>query len=403
MFLISILAQAFRGETKNHKNMRNTLKKISCLIVLLIIASCSNEGGDDQPNLSPQNLNGLRLTLVEGSNTNHWVFGPDAGNMGQALLEGVGSFGFNFSVTGPNTTTLIFQVGGEDRYDMTWTSESGGTFEQSFNGGGGNSGSFSVEEAPEAPSSVSFLSLEQKFDGSIIQPKVTLTGALAGDFEVLDAGYWESGNSIKFINGIISLRYTGSNSVNPTAVVVRLKDAQGNDIGLKIPTVSSISETQYQLIGGSTFLRNVAPLSFSFVQEVDLGGGISVSSTVNAPNNNIYAQGQSGRDIVNLIQILRQGSGRDFPGNFADLAEIELSYFVQTEDINSSNAFVIQRYFDNNGSAVSQPTGNLEITMQTLKNGHSKLPTHQMTVLPVVLTFCFNLTEPELPLNKKQI
>jgi|GEM_PF-1503525 len=361
--------------------MKNIFKKLGLFLTVLVISACGNDGdGDDKsPGFAPGNLNNMRLILVENGNTNRWLFSADAANSGQARLEGVGTFNFSYSLRDGNRSTIIFEVGGQDRYDMTWTSETQGTFEQSFNGGGTSSGSFSIEDASGETGSVSFLSLTQKFGGAITQPKITLTGNIANDFEVLDAGYWQSGSSIRFVNGIVTMRYIGNNSVTPTAVVVRLKDGSGNDIGLKIPVVNSSSETQYTISGASTFLKNVVPLTFNFTQEVNLGGGASVNGSVDSQNNNVYAQGAQGRDIVSLVQLLRQGADQDFRGNFSDLTEIELFYFTQTENINNSNAFIVQRYFDNNGSAVSAPTGTLEITQQATYDTNNALWSFELT------------------------
>lgn len=215
---------------------------------------------------------------------------------------------------------------------------------------------------PQDPGNTTFLTLEKKYNNAITQPTVTLIGAIANDFEVIDAGYWESGNTLKFVNGVISLRYIGTHAVSPTAVKATLKNATGNIMALKVPIVTSLNETSYILSGGSTFLRNVSPLSFEYQETVDLGGGASVTSTVTSENNTTYAQPTSGKNVVQLIQLLtgNNTSNPDFTGIFSDFSSVELEYFTQTENINNNNAYVKQRYFQNT-SEISNPTGSFTV------------------------------------------
>lgn len=215
-----------------------------------------------------------------------------------------------------------------------------------------------ISPSPDQNTST-FLTLEKKYNNAITQPTVTLIGDIANDFEVIDAGYWESGTTLKFINGVISLRYIGSHTVSPTAVIVRLKNTIGNTMAVKIPNVTSLNETSYILNGGSTFLRNVSPLNFEYQETIDLGGGASVTGAVTSENNAVYAQPVSGKNIVQLVQLLagNNTSNPDFTGNLSDFSSVELEYFTQTENINNNNAYVKQRYFQNN-TEISNPTGS---------------------------------------------
>ncbi len=220
------------------------------------------------------------------------------------------------------------------------------------------------EEDPPRNDPDTYLSLEKKYNGNIIQPVVRLVGDLADDFKVLDAGYWEAGNNFKTINGVISLQYVGEGTVLNTVVNVTLKDNKGNAVAYKTPEVFSASETSYLLAGGSTFLYNTSPLIFSYKEKVDLGGGASVESTVTTPNNVTYAQRLTGKDVVKLIQVLSSGnaSNPDFTGEFGALAEIELEYFSRTTNINNSNAYVNQKYFENDGKELLPPEGDVSST-----------------------------------------
>ncbi len=220
------------------------------------------------------------------------------------------------------------------------------------------------------PTSTTYLTFEKKYNDAITQPTVTLIGDIADDFEVINAGYWESGNSFQFINGVISLQYVGSSTVSPTAVIVRLKDNNGNTMALKIPNVTSFSETSYLLSGGSTFLRNISPLTFQYEETVDLGGGASVTSTVTSVNNYTYAQTTSGKNIVRLVQVLagNNTSNPDFTGDFSNFSSVELEYFTQTENINNNNAFVQQRYF--NSTEINNPTGSFSASAPSYNAGN---------------------------------
>jgi hypothetical protein len=84
------------------------------------------------------------LELKEGgAQGNVWTFdGSGGGTAGNATLTGAGEFPYTYEKTGDNTATLKLDVGGEDRYDLTYTSATGGTFEESFDGGPGTTGEF---------------------------------------------------------------------------------------------------------------------------------------------------------------------------------------------------------------------------------------------------------------------
>jgi len=55
-------------------------------------------------------------------------------------FEGVGDFPYTYEKTGDSTSVIKFDVEGEDCYDMTWTSPTGGNLQESFEGLPGNSG-----------------------------------------------------------------------------------------------------------------------------------------------------------------------------------------------------------------------------------------------------------------------
>lgn len=213
----------------------------------------------------------------------------------------------------------------------------------------------------------SYLTFEKKYNGVILQPVVKLVGDLAEDFEALNAGYWESGNRFKTVNGVVSLKYKGNNTVLNTVVNVRLKDVSGKTLAYKVPLVQSASEASFLLSGGSTFLRNTSPLIFQYLDTIRLGPGSSLTTTVVTPNNSSYAQGLDGKNILKLIQVLSAegASNPDFTGSFQDIAEIEISYFRQTEDINNRNAYVNQKYFNNDADEIHSPLGNFVASQAT--------------------------------------
>lgn len=124
------------------------MNKFLLLVVLslsfsTLFISCQDD--DDDFAIETSSWGKLTLTLSEtGGTTNEWYFASTASS-GMAALTGVDDFSFTYSKTGINASTIIFTVAGSDKYEMTWTSETKGTFQQSFNGVSGNSGTFVIE------------------------------------------------------------------------------------------------------------------------------------------------------------------------------------------------------------------------------------------------------------------
>ncbi len=130
------------------------MKKFLLLIAIsfslsLFISSCQededdgNNGGTDYA-IATASWGKLTITLAEtGGPTNEWYF-ASTGSSGMAALTGVDDFAFTYSKTGINESELVFTVGGSDKYEMTWTSATTGSFQESFNGTNGNPGTFSI-------------------------------------------------------------------------------------------------------------------------------------------------------------------------------------------------------------------------------------------------------------------
>ncbi|PLW93392.1 MAG: hypothetical protein C0592_06280 [Marinilabiliales bacterium] len=128
---------------------------ISIIAAAVLSTSCKKD--DDDNNSSPTpNTNsyaietdsfGLCTLRVEetGGPTNEWYFATQ-GDTGNATLIGVGDFPYSYAKTGNNTSTLIFNVGGSDQYLMTWTSDTSGSFQESFDGVQGNPGVFTIRD-----------------------------------------------------------------------------------------------------------------------------------------------------------------------------------------------------------------------------------------------------------------
>jgi len=94
---------------------------------------------------APIGIGGLSIQLNEqGGPSNIWTFPVGSETSGVATLIGVGDFQFYYKKTGASTSTLTFNVGGTDKYDMTWTSATAGYFDESFNGAPGTTGFFEV-------------------------------------------------------------------------------------------------------------------------------------------------------------------------------------------------------------------------------------------------------------------
>ncbi|HRZ42133.1 MAG TPA: hypothetical protein P5228_05465 [Bacteroidales bacterium] len=125
--------------------MKLRFLSIFACMVLITISGCKKE--DDPVTdwaIAAADWGKLSITFVEtGGPTNTWVFNSTGGT-GQATLTGTGDFGFTYVKDGVNKTTLIFDVGGSDKYEMTWTEELKGTIVESFNGTPGNNGSFTI-------------------------------------------------------------------------------------------------------------------------------------------------------------------------------------------------------------------------------------------------------------------
>lgn len=129
------------------------MKKFLLLIVLsltfsFVFTACEDDTDDPSTTdyaIATSSWGKLTLTLVEtGGPTNEWYFASTSSS-GMAALTGVDDFSFTYSKKGTNSSELIFEVGGSDKYVMTWTSASAGTFQESFNGTAGNPGSFTIE------------------------------------------------------------------------------------------------------------------------------------------------------------------------------------------------------------------------------------------------------------------
>lgn len=124
------------------------MKKILLLTVLslsfsFLLPSCQEDDDIDYA-ISTSSWGKLTLTLAEtGGPTNEWYFST-TGASGMAALTGVDDFSFTYSKTGTNESEITFSVGGSDKYVMTWTSETSGSFQESFNSTSGNAGTFSI-------------------------------------------------------------------------------------------------------------------------------------------------------------------------------------------------------------------------------------------------------------------
>ncbi len=86
---------------------------------------------DTAADLAPSSLDGRTLVIDEPANgiQNTWDFEATT-----ATGVGIGEFPYSYVKTGEAQSTLEFEVGGTDHYEMTWTSTTGGTCTESFEG-----------------------------------------------------------------------------------------------------------------------------------------------------------------------------------------------------------------------------------------------------------------------------
>ena len=128
------------------------MKKFLLLIALsltfsFVFTACEEDTDDPSTTdyaIATSSWGKLTITLAEsGGPTNEWYFST-TGSSGMAALTGVDDFPYTYSKKGTNSSELTFDTGGSDKYVMTWTSETSGTFQESFNGAAGNSGTFTI-------------------------------------------------------------------------------------------------------------------------------------------------------------------------------------------------------------------------------------------------------------------
>ena len=101
---------------------------------------------------APASLAGKTLVLIEqvpeaDPITNTWRFADDADTTHVATLAGAAEFSFTYEVS-EDTSTLVFDVDGQDTYQMTWTSATGGTCTEQFMDQPAHDCTFSVTETP---------------------------------------------------------------------------------------------------------------------------------------------------------------------------------------------------------------------------------------------------------------
>ncbi len=99
-----------------------------------------------QTDFAPAGIGGKSIQFNEqGGPSNVWIFPAGSETSGKATLTGSGDFDFTYTKTGVSTSTITFDVGGTDKYEMIWTSASGGTFKESFNNVAGTEGTFTAQ------------------------------------------------------------------------------------------------------------------------------------------------------------------------------------------------------------------------------------------------------------------
>lgn len=134
---------------------KNILLPMSFVLVAIavILSACDKDDNNGGSTTTPitggyavesDSFGLCTLQVVEtGGPTNNWYFATQ-GDTGNATLIGVSDFPYSYQKTGNNTSTLIFNVSGSDQYLMTWTNDTSGTFQESFNGTPGNPGNFTI-------------------------------------------------------------------------------------------------------------------------------------------------------------------------------------------------------------------------------------------------------------------
>jgi hypothetical protein len=121
------------------------MRHLLVLLPLLVLLGCAGDGPlpeDFEDADAPASIDGLTIQFDEdgGDVSNTWEFGAST-----ATLVGSGDFPYTYEDLGGADAELVFDVQGEDVYELFWTSETGGTFEQSFDGGDVTPGVFEVQ------------------------------------------------------------------------------------------------------------------------------------------------------------------------------------------------------------------------------------------------------------------
>ena len=120
------------------------------VIVIVVSGGMGSSACDDTEEsepcasvFAPESIAGQTIQFhEEGGPQNVWTF-AETGDT--ATLQGVGDFSYSYERVSDCESVLTFEVDGEDRYDMRWTSSTGGTFQESFEGTPGNPGTFEIQ------------------------------------------------------------------------------------------------------------------------------------------------------------------------------------------------------------------------------------------------------------------
>jgi len=122
--------------------MKLILKTFLLIVISSVMIISCNTGEDFA--IETNDWGNLTITLIEpGLVTNIWVF-DSTGSTGIATLQGTGDFTYTYEKTDVNSSTLTFDVQGEDKYELTWMSANSGTFSEYFNGVAGSMGTFTL-------------------------------------------------------------------------------------------------------------------------------------------------------------------------------------------------------------------------------------------------------------------